>query len=182
MSVKIPENEEVTNIPDVVITPEKEDHSLEDRRRMLKEKKWLNGLKGDTMDKADEEELDQLDLWHKLVYMDGYEFLDKTNPTKSQVTPQELALQQARLRLGELGGAPQGYWENTAKKVGSALAPILMHGMAGMLELAKNFFFGEEREEKPLNLVDDITTSFVRKVNEIQVGTSKGKIQRTQEM
>lgn len=185
MSVKVPENEEVTNIPDVIVTPEKEDHSLEDRRRMLKEKKWLNGLKGDTMDKTDEEELNQLDLWHKLVYSEGYEFLDKTDPTKAQLTPQELALQQARLRLGQLGGAPQGYWENTAKKVGVGLFGLgqaMTKGPAGMLELAKNFFFGDEQEEKPLNLIDDITTSFVRKVNEIQVGTSKGKIQRTQEM
>jgi hypothetical protein len=32
------------------------------------------------------------------------------------------------------------------------------------------------------NLIDDITTSFTRKANEIQKGTSLGKIQRVQEM
>jgi hypothetical protein len=52
MSVKVNNNEAVENIPELVITPEnKEDHSLEDRRRMLKEKKWINGLKGDDLTK-----------------------------------------------------------------------------------------------------------------------------------
>ena len=95
MAVKAQTPEEVHNIPDIEITPEKEDHSLEDRRRMLKEKKWLNGLTGDKMDKSDEDELNQLDLWHKLVYPEGYEFLDKTDPTKTPPTSQELAFQYA---------------------------------------------------------------------------------------
>jgi gas vesicle protein len=47
------------------------------------------------------------------------------------------------------------------------------------------FFMPNSRQNEPgekSNLIDDITTSFTRKANEIQVGTSKGKIQRVQEM
>lgn len=201
LRVKVPE--EVNNIPEIDITPKKDDHSIEDRRSMLKEKKWLNGLKGDNLSQADENELKQLDLWHKIVYNDGYNFLNETDPKNRVKTPSEIALEEARARLDNLGGAPQGYWQRTARRAldtavgagtgaligaqaGSLLGPVGAVA-GGVIGAAAGMFFmpspyqGQENSTKT-NLVDDITTSFVRKANEIQVGTSKGKIQRTQEM
>jgi len=73
------------------------------------------------------------------------------------------------MRLDQLGGAPQGYWENTAKKIGKGIltaAQVAVGMPAGIINLYKDLFFGGEKE-KPINFIDDITTSFVRKVNEI---------------
>jgi len=60
---------------------------------MLKEKKWFNGMNGDGLTKKEEDELNQLDLWHSLVYNDGYKFLEDNDIQSKPKSPQELALE-----------------------------------------------------------------------------------------
>lgn len=191
MSVKQPEY--VENIDDVVVTPEDRIKQNNNKRKLLKEKKWLSGISGEYFTKEDEKDLKELDSWHKLIYDDGYTVNSIPTGVNKPMSPQEMAIEQARQRLESLGGAPKGYWGRTANKIlsigassaiganiGSTAGPIgaVLGGIAGAI-------FGPDfnaNETDKTNLIDDITTSFQKKANQVQVDTSKGKIQRSQEL
>lgn len=172
--------EAVKEIPEINVsnTPQKTSKELDEERRVLKEKKYLEGLKGNSLSKEDERKLDELDLWHRLVYDDGYNTTAIAKMMQEQKSPQQLAIEEAEKRLYNLNGAPRGYWKRTAGKALGNLFGLV--GGKGVGE-AINLTIGGVSADKT-NLIDDITTSFTRKANEIQKGTSLGKIQRVQEM
>lgn len=201
-------DEHINEIPEIEISnvPEKTRKELDEERRVLKEKKYIEGLKGNDLSREDTLKLAELDLWHRLTYDDGFTTIALAKLAEDNKSPQQLAIEEAERRLANLNGAPEGYWGRTARrlldtvtgaatgallgaKVGAAAGTVLgPYGTIGggiLGAAAGMFFMPNSRQNEPgekSNLIDDITTSFTRKANEIQVGTSKGKIQRVQEM
>lgn len=188
LSPKI-QDEEIPYIPEVVVSNKKPtEEQLNERRKVLKQKKWARSIGGEEFSKADERELNELDLWHKVAYANGYDTLSIPVGVNRNMTPEERAVKEAEDRLHDLGGAPKGYWLKSFQRgLEDSVAPVVGAVIGGPIGFGIGvgvtaLYEALKKEPQSPNLVDDIATSFTRKANEIQILTSKGKIQRTQEM
>lgn len=209
-AVKAFQDNSKNELPEIIVTPNgtTDEESLkkerEASREMLKEKRWINGLSGgDSFTRKDEDELRQLDLWHDIIYSDN-EYANRFGKYEwTPNTPEEAAQSQAKERLMNIvkDGAPEGYWLRTLKQIPSKIleadfSPLNLDlGYRNILGIPDPFYYmkrpgialydslvyGDDEKQKS-NLFDDISTTFLKRVNETQIDNSKGKIQRTQEM
>ena len=193
-----PKNElsEIIVTPGGATTDDEIKKQREASREMLKTKRWLSGLSGDkSFSNKDNDELKQLDTWHDIIYRDNQYANQFKKYMWTPNTIQERAEQQAKDRIKSIvsGGAPEGYWLRTAKQIGTTILEgqmpwgipneydpfyYLKYPVARLYDWAVY----DEGEKKKSNLIDDISTTFQKRINETQIDNSKGKIQRTQEM
>lgn len=192
LKLKFLNDDQIESIDEIVVTPENKEYKTPEeknkQREMLKTKKWLSGLSGEEFTDQDEKELDDLDRWHSIIYS-STEYKNKYSPYKyTPNTIQERAEYEAKERLRNLAkNSPKGYWLKSAlklpylwTKLPFVLDPFNTEGALDWITdaIAEQIMPDADR----YNLADDLATSFHRKVNEVQIDDSKGKIQRVQEM